>query len=274
MIRRVAWLCLAFLAPFAARAQAPLVFATEGAKPPWNSYNASGALEGFDIDLIEDLCKRMKRACATIIEDWDSLVPALKHGRADAAISGITITKRWQARAALTRPYALEAYGFAAMRDNPLANMPGAGMRLDPMSGAGKKEVERITAAIGASRVGVVPGSRAAELLKMAFPSLKNIRNYATPSEHFLDLVAGRVDVTFSPIARLMADWRFADFKDVVKSGPVLMEVSVGPARVIALKRGNEALHAEIDAAIAAAAADGTLKTLSKKWFQLDMTPP
>ncbi len=51
--------------------------ATEGAYAPWNFTGAGGKLEGFEIDLANDLCGRMKVRCEIVAQDWDGIIPAL-----------------------------------------------------------------------------------------------------------------------------------------------------------------------------------------------------
>ncbi len=52
--------------------------ATEGAYAPWNFTGAGGKLEGFEIDLANDLCGRMKVKCEIVAQDWDGIIPALQ----------------------------------------------------------------------------------------------------------------------------------------------------------------------------------------------------
>jgi octopine/nopaline transport system substrate-binding protein len=49
--------------------------------------------------------------------------------------------------------------------------------------------------------------------------------------------------------------------------GPLGFGVAVG------LRKGDPELLAKFDAAVNAAVADGTVKTLSTKWFGFDITP-
>ena len=45
--------------------------ATEGAYPPWNATDASGKLYGFDIDIINEVCKRSGLECDAILHAQD-----------------------------------------------------------------------------------------------------------------------------------------------------------------------------------------------------------
>ena len=47
--------------------------ATEGAYEPWNFTGPGGKLEGFEIDLANELCGRMKVKCEIVAQDWDGI---------------------------------------------------------------------------------------------------------------------------------------------------------------------------------------------------------
>src|ERR687890_117248 len=68
--------------------------ATEGAYAPWNFTGAGGKLEGFEIDLANDLCARMKVKCEIVAQDWDGIIPALQAKKYDAIMAGMSITDK------------------------------------------------------------------------------------------------------------------------------------------------------------------------------------
>ena len=91
---------LAFAAPASAKDWKTVTIATEGAFMPYNGHDASGKLVGFEIDLIADLCARMKITCNVIAQDWDGIIPGLNAGKFDAIMSAMSITpKRMEVRA-------------------------------------------------------------------------------------------------------------------------------------------------------------------------------
>ncbi|MEW9612566.1 transporter substrate-binding domain-containing protein [Shinella sp. S4-D37] len=57
-----------------ANAADTLRIATEGAYAPWNFSGPNGTLEGFEIDLTNDLCKRMNRECEIVAHNWDGII--------------------------------------------------------------------------------------------------------------------------------------------------------------------------------------------------------
>ena len=68
--------------------------ATEGAYAPWNFTSAGGKLEGFEIDLANDLCARMKVKCEIVAQDWDGIIPALQAKKYDAIMAGMSDHRR------------------------------------------------------------------------------------------------------------------------------------------------------------------------------------
>jgi octopine/nopaline transport system substrate-binding protein len=69
---------------------------TEGAYPPWNDTNASGALVGFEIDLANELCAILKHECEIVPQDWDGMIPALLMRKFDVIMAGMSITPERQ----------------------------------------------------------------------------------------------------------------------------------------------------------------------------------
>ena len=63
---------------------------TEGAYEPWNFVNDAGKLDGFEIELGNELCKRASLRCEWVKNDWDSIIPNLKSGNYDAIIAGMS----------------------------------------------------------------------------------------------------------------------------------------------------------------------------------------
>ena len=65
---------------------------TEGAYPPYNFINDAGELDGFDIELGNELCVRAELTCEWVKNDWDSIIPNLVSSNYDAIIAGMSIT--------------------------------------------------------------------------------------------------------------------------------------------------------------------------------------
>src|SRR5690349_9043349 len=95
--------------------------ATEGAYEPWNFTGAGGKLEGFEIDLANELCTRMKVKCEIVAQDWDGIIPALQAKKYDAIMAGMSITEDRKKTIDFAGPYAAGPNGFLVAKDSTLA---------------------------------------------------------------------------------------------------------------------------------------------------------
>jgi extracellular solute-binding protein (family 3) len=62
--------------------------------PPNSSVRPDGTLQGFEIDLAGDICKRMKVECEWVRQDFEGLIPALRQGKFDVIFTLLAITPK------------------------------------------------------------------------------------------------------------------------------------------------------------------------------------
>ncbi|TIX79915.1 MAG: transporter substrate-binding domain-containing protein, partial [Mesorhizobium sp.] len=108
---------------FAQDAPKAITIASEGAYAPWNFTTADGKLDGFEIELANDLCARMKVECTIIAQDWEGLIPSLKVGKFDVIMAGMFITPKRLETIDFTQPYAVDPGGFAVAKDSELGKL-------------------------------------------------------------------------------------------------------------------------------------------------------
>ena len=65
---------------------------TEGAYPPYNFINDSGDLDGFELELGNELCRRANLKCTWVTNDWDAIISNLLDEQYDTIMAGMTIT--------------------------------------------------------------------------------------------------------------------------------------------------------------------------------------
>ena len=59
------------------------VIGTDSTYPPFEFVDASGTIQGFDIDIAKALCAQMKADCSFVSTDWDGIIPALNAKKFD-----------------------------------------------------------------------------------------------------------------------------------------------------------------------------------------------
>jgi polar amino acid transport system substrate-binding protein len=231
---------VAFAGP--AVAQDPLRIGTEGAYPPFNMVDENGNLHGFDIDIANALCAEMERECTFVIQDWDGIIPGLLAGKYDAIVASMSVTEERRQAVDFTNKYWTNKLQFIAPKDVDLD------ISAEGMSGM----------SVGAQRATI-----SAQWVEENIPDAE-LKLYDTQENAYLDLAAGRIDAI---IADMLVNYEWlesdagADFE--FKGEPVFENDLIA----IALRKGNEDLVEEINAAIDAIVEDGTYAEINAKYF-------
>jgi octopine/nopaline transport system substrate-binding protein len=249
--------------------------ATEGAYAPWNFTGAGGKLEGFEIDLANDLCARMKVKCEIVAQDWDGIIPALQAKKYDAIMAGMNITDKRLETINFSRPYASGPHGWGVMKGSPLEKLAGTGQRLslDKDADAAKKMIEEWKPLLKGKTVGTQGSTVNAQFLEKYLKDTVTIREYKTTEQHDLDLAAGRLDAIFAAHSSLKASTEKPEFKEMEIVGGAVNGDVLGRGVAVGLRKEDTELKAMLDKAIQSAIDDGTVQKLTQKWFKIDMTP-
>lgn len=249
--------------------------ATEGAYAPWNFTDASGKIVGFEIDLAQDLCKRMGVECEIVAQDWDGIIPALNAGKYDAIMAGMSITDRRREVINFSIPYAATPAAFVTLKSSPLVRALPADRTypLATMTPEAEKAIDTLKTALKGKAVGVQVSTIHANFLEGPLKGIVDVRSYKTTEQHDLDLVAGRIDAALASMSYWKPLLDKPEGKDLVMVGPSFTGGVFGSGVGIGLRKADGALLAAFDKAIGEARADGTVKALSMKWFKFDTTP-
>jgi len=257
-----------------AQSRKPISIAAEGASPPWSGTNDQGELYGFDIDLGRDLCRRIERECTFVAQDWDGIIPALTVGKFDVIISGMSITEKRKQSIAFSIPYA-GGFNQFVMRKGLGLGSGGRDEKLN-LSKTGEREenlIAGLKTALTGKAIGVLRSSNSEAVLKELFGNVVTLRSYDSQDNLQLDLTSGRLDGGLADYFT----WR--DFLETPEGavadffGPELTGGLWGPGVGAGFRKGDVELLAAFDDAIRAANSDGTIKALSLKWFDADISP-
>lgn len=243
----------------AASAQETLRVGTEGAYPPYNAVDASGQLVGFDVDVANELCRRIEMRCEIMQQEWDGMIPALLTRRYDAIMAGMAITAEREKRIAFSRPYSALVSWFVSAKDGPLKDA---------------KTLDEIRAALKGKAVGVQRSTVDEAFLEAKVPGIQ-IRLYDTQDDLNLDLENGRVDAGLGESQGWAAFLTSDTGRGFGHFGPDLdnrVDPVFGPGVGIGLRQEDTALKAKLDKALGDMTADGSLARLSTQWFGFDHT--
>ena len=208
---------------------------TEGAYPPYNFINDAGDVDGFEVELGNELCKRAELKCEWVINEWDSIIPNLVSGNYDTIIAGMSITDERDEVIDFTQEYMpADPSGFAALTAD--ANLMGG-------------VIAAQTGTIQASYVASMDGATLVE--------------FATPDETIAAVRNGEADAVLADKAYLSPI--------LTESGGALVfagdDIMIGGGVGMGVRESDAELKGKMDAAIATMKADGTLNTMIIKWF-------
>ena len=176
---------------------------TEGAYPPWNDTDPSGALVGFEIDLANELCTIMNRECEIVPQDWDGMIPALLGRKFDAIMAGMSITPDRQKVITFSQGYATEPATLAVMKGSSLESMDTPDS-INLNRKGNDKTLKTITSALSGKTVCVQTATIHQKFLDSGDVGNVNVRAYKTQDEVYLDLTAGSCDVALAANASLI----------------------------------------------------------------------
>ena len=231
---------------------AALRVGTEADNPPFSELGSGGAPEGFNVDVGNEICRRLGTVCAWSEMKFDGLLPSVENGSIDAALAEITVTPARSARVEFTQPVT-ETGGMLVV---------GATSEItdDPASMKGQV-------------IGVQAGTTHELYAAQHFAGAARVEAYATQQQAFADLIAGRlnavlcdVKVAYAWLEGHSGTFRFADH--AIVAPPVY-----GANTAIAVRQGNDALRARIDFALKAMMRDGTFATITRRYFAFSVAP-
>ena len=243
---------------------------TEGAYPPWNSKDASGKLIGFEVELAWTLCRYMGKQCVIVEQDWDGMIPALIMRKFDAIMAGMSITAERQIAISLSEGYADEVASLAVMKGSSLEGMETSeGINLTNKSGAVKKDLKTLTAALAGKTVCVQTATIHQNFLESGDVGKVDVRTYKTQDEVNLDLAAGRCDAALAA-AVAFSDYAEKSGKPVVLVGPTFSGGAFGNGVGVGIRKDDTELLKTFNNAINKARKNGDISRIAIKWFGFD----
>jgi len=238
----IAYLWIAFLiaaVPAASAQNQELVWAADaegGAPYTFPDPRNPATIIGFEVDLANALAARMGRTARFVQNQWDGLVPGLERGEYQVVINGLEITPERAERIHFSTPY---FYSTLTMTS-----------RLDDL------RIQRAEDLRGRT-VGVLKVTFAEKYVRNL--GGVTVRSYDSQVQPYIDLDLGRVDavVMDTPIALYYA------------TGPRVRNLELASARMsfgIGIRKSDDELLQQINAALDSLRRDGTLRKIYTDW--------
>ena len=227
-------------APAAPAAGAALKVGANIGNVPWEFADKDNKFVGFEIDLVNEIGKRLGRPVEIVNIPFNGLFAAVESARIDAAVSSITITPKRLLTLSFAQPYY------------------DSDQSLTVKAESGIKALEDLKGKV----VGVDTGSTGdmwttANQEKYGY---KEIRRYEGLAPAMLDLEAGRLDGYISDIPALLYYTKDKPNLKVVQRIKTDEKYSVMFAK-------DSPLVAQFNDQITALKQDGTIPALHEKWF-------
>jgi extracellular solute-binding protein, family 3 len=216
--------------------------------PPMGFVGEDGEFTGFDLELATEVAKRIGKEVKYQPIAWDAKDMELTSGTIDCIWNGFSIQGR-EDKYTWSKPYMKNDQVFVVKSDSSIESLEDL---------AGKTvEVQVDSSAEAALKEN--------KELADTFGKLQTVADYNTG---FMDLEMGGVDAIAmdSVVANYQITKRGGNGFTVLDTPLSSEEYGIG------FKLGNEALRDEVQKALDEMKTDGTMKTISEKWFGKDVT--
>ncbi|MBQ4516659.1 MAG: transporter substrate-binding domain-containing protein [Clostridia bacterium] len=212
-----------------------LTMATNAEFPPFE-YLENGEIVGADVDIAKAIAEKLGKELEITNIDFDAALTGAATGKYDMAVAGITANDERKKNMNFSVDYYTASQAIIVMADSAIA-------------GAADLEGKTIACQEGTT------GEQ--YLLDNAY----TVQSFKTGAEAVTALTSGKVEavVIDDAVARALSAEQNGKTK-------VLDEALTQEAYAIALKKGDDALTAEIDKALGELKADGTLAKIFEKF--------
>ena len=222
----------------------------ETASPPFAYIDNAGEFAGFNADLSRALCSRMDVTCTFVPSRIPDFAQKLQ-SRAVDFVPTLSITEARKKVADFTKPFYVAPNRFVVRR--------GSTLEISPSGLAGKK-------------VGVRRGTVQDRFVSAMYPAAK-IQRYADLSELYIDLALGRLDTVLTE--EVASRVQFLDVelgRDFTLTGPRFADPAwFGDGIGIAVRKGDDALRNDLDAALQQIRSDGTFDAIRRRYFSFQL---
>jgi len=228
-----------------------ITIATEGAYPPFNYLDRKGLPAGFEMDLAQEACMRMKAECEFVAVKWDDLVPGLLEKKFDIVMSSLEVNNERRRRLGLSRRYYLSPGAIVALKGQPFDGPP---------------------ALLRNRKIGVQKDSTHADWVDKSFRRSAQIKRFATVKDALAALEKDEVDAVFGDKVQLWLWTQKPEGKCCEIMGQDIKDTqTLGVGVSAGLRREDIKLREAFNKALGEMIGDGTFKKLNDKYFPFSL---
>jgi polar amino acid transport system substrate-binding protein len=220
---------------------------------PFSVKDASGKWQGWEIDLMDAVCKNMKAKCEIVDVAWDGIIPALLEKKFDVIWSSMSITDERKKVIDFTDKYYYSP---------------------NVLVGA-KADTRAFDVSIPETFQGIAVAAQSASLqatyMQQKFASKVELKIYPTLDDEIADLLAGRVDLMAA------AGIQIQDFLKRTEGQPYEVKVTLPHEKMFGygdgagVRKEDTELRDRLNAAIKAVRASGEYDAITKRYFDFDI---
>ena len=219
-------------------------------------------MEGFDVDTAVEIAKRLGVEACFVTPDWDVITAGQWGGRWDISVGSMTITKPRQEIVWFSSGYYFTPAQLAATSDSGIAKIEDV---------AGKPVCVGTATTYELYLTGQDVGIPATDI-RVQPPANVQVVTLSTDAECAQAIQAGRTDFQAFMTSGTVVDQSISQGIPVVKVGDPVFVENLAVAIDKKSAKDPTSLLTEINKAIEAMHADGSLKNSSMKWFGADLT--
>jgi ABC-type amino acid transport substrate-binding protein len=224
-----------------------ITIATEAAFPPFNYLDRKGMPAGFEMELAQEACQRIKAECEFVALRWDELIPGLLDKKFDVIMSSMEVTRERRQRMGLSRRYYLSPGAFIAAKGAPFDGPPSL---------------------LRNKRIGIQKDSMHADWADKSFRRSAQLRRYGTLQEALQALAKEEVDAVFGDKAQLWLWSQKPEGKCCELVGQDIKDTqTLGVGVAAGLRKEDAKLRDAMNKAFGDMVSDGTYKKINEKYF-------
>ncbi|SMF13672.1 ABC transporter substrate-binding protein [Desulfovibrio gilichinskyi] len=218
-------------------------FAMSGGYPPFNFYNKTNELVGFDVDVAKEVAKRLGVKLKPVTTEWSGIIEGLRSGIYSGILGSMAATEQRKEVVDFSIPYYYSGAQMFVRADGPFESVQG----------------------LKDHAVGLVTGTTFEQDAKNL--GVTDIRLYKDDTSTLTELSNG-------VIAGVITD-RVVGV-NAMNSGKFNIKPLGSPLRrediAVAFRKEDKTLTDEVNKILTQMHEDGTLTALSMKWLNVDIT--